>query len=58
MESTNKLSRKASGFLPGRRSDSSLHLGLLSGLLSKAHPEKVKDEDTIILMGSLPTTSL
>ncbi|KAJ6387002.1 hypothetical protein OIU78_016853 [Salix suchowensis] len=58
MESTNKLSCKASGFLLGRRSDSSLHLGLLSGLLSKAHPEKVKDEDTIILMGSLPTTSL
>uniref|UniRef100_A0A6N2LB75 FHA domain-containing protein n=1 Tax=Salix viminalis TaxID=40686 RepID=A0A6N2LB75_SALVM len=41
MESTDKLSRKASGFLLGRRSDSSLHLGLLSGLLSKAHPEKV-----------------
>jgi run domain Beclin-1 interacting cysteine-rich containing protein len=52
------LSRKASGFVLGRRSGSSLHLGLLSGLFSKAHPEKMKDEDTIILMGSLPTTSL
>jgi run domain Beclin-1 interacting cysteine-rich containing protein len=58
MESTNMLSRKASGFVLGRRSGSSLHLGLLSGLFPKAHPEKMKDEDTIILMGSLPTTSL
>ncbi|KAJ6358863.1 hypothetical protein OIU76_000568 [Salix suchowensis] len=51
MESTNKLSRKASGFLLGRRSDSSLHLGLLSGLLSKAHPEKSEGRRCYYLNG-------
>ncbi|CAK7328876.1 unnamed protein product [Dovyalis caffra] len=53
MESTNKLSRKASGLTLGGRSGSTLHLGLLSGLFSKANPKNMKgykDDDTIILM--------
>ncbi|KAK1564917.1 hypothetical protein Q3G72_014662 [Acer saccharum] len=46
--------------LLGSRSGSGLSIGLLSGLFSKAKPEKAehKDNDTVILMGSLPSTSL
>ena len=61
MESTSSLSRKASDLTLGRRSGSTLGLGLLSGLFSKANPEKVKDyndNDAIILMGSLPSNFL
>ena len=61
MESTSSLSRKASGLILGRRSGSAMGLGLFSGLLSKANPEKVKDHrdnDAIILMGSLPSNFL
>ncbi|KAK3224728.1 hypothetical protein Dsin_004590 [Dipteronia sinensis] len=45
--------------LLGNRSGSGLSIGLLSGLFSKAKPEKAahKDNDTVILMGSLPSTS-
>ncbi|WCJ36088.1 Phox (PX) domain-containing protein [Euphorbia peplus] len=55
----NKLSRKASDIFG--RSGSGLSVGLLSGLFSRANPEKVKDHkdnDTVILMGSLPSTYL
>ncbi|XP_065875470.1 uncharacterized protein [Euphorbia lathyris] len=55
----NKLSRKASDFFG--RSGSGLSVGLLSGLFSRANPDKVKDQkdnDTVILMGSLPSTYL
>ncbi|KAG5230169.1 PX domain-containing protein/DUF4206 domain-containing protein [Salix suchowensis] len=61
VESTSSLSREASGLTLGRRSGSTLGLGLLSGLFSKANPEKVKDykdNDAIILMGSLPSNFL
>ncbi|KDP31083.1 hypothetical protein JCGZ_11459 [Jatropha curcas] len=60
MEATNKLIRKASGLL-GRRSSSGLSMGFLSGLFPRAKPEtmnELKDHDTVILMGSLPSTSL
>ncbi|XP_021650647.2 uncharacterized protein LOC110642801 isoform X2 [Hevea brasiliensis] len=60
MGATNKLSRKASDLL-GRKSGSVLPMGLLSGLFSRAKPEMMKDyqdSDTVILMGSLPSTSL
>uniref|UniRef100_A0A2N9HVE2 PX domain-containing protein n=1 Tax=Fagus sylvatica TaxID=28930 RepID=A0A2N9HVE2_FAGSY len=45
----------------GRRSSSGLSAGLLSGLFAKAKPEKMKelkDGDNVILMGSMPSTSL
>ncbi|KAF3954554.1 hypothetical protein CMV_020119 [Castanea mollissima] len=44
----------------GRRSGSGLSVGLLSGLFTRAKPEKTepKDGDNVILMGSLPSTSL
>uniref|UniRef100_A0A2P2NYS1 PX domain-containing protein n=1 Tax=Rhizophora mucronata TaxID=61149 RepID=A0A2P2NYS1_RHIMU len=63
MEATNKLSRKASDYLLGKRSSPSvLTGGLLSGLFSsRAKSEKNADNgesDTVILMGSLPSTSL
>lgn len=50
---------RALGLL-GRRSNSGLSLGLFSGLFAKAKPEKMehKDSDNVILMGSLPSTSL
>lgn len=60
MAATNKLSRMASDLL-GRKSSSVLPLGLLSGLFSRAKPDAMKahqDSDTVILMGSLPSTSL
>ncbi|KAK3195475.1 hypothetical protein Dsin_026785 [Dipteronia sinensis] len=46
--------------LLGNRSGSGLSIGLFYGLFSKAKPEKAehKDNDTVILMGSLPSTSL
>lgn len=44
----------------GRISGSGLSVGLLSGLFTRAKPEKTepKDGDNVILMGSLPSTSL
>ncbi|KAL7191939.1 hypothetical protein ACSBR2_023921 [Camellia fascicularis] len=45
----------------GRKSDSTSTVGFFSRLFSKASPEKswgAKDSDTVILMGSLPSTSL
>ncbi|XP_015579695.1 uncharacterized protein LOC8288989 [Ricinus communis] len=56
---SNRLSRKASDFL-GRSSSSGLSMGLISGLFSRVKPEKEKDhrDDTVILMGSLPSTSI
>lgn len=47
--------------LLGKRSDSGLSVGLFSGLFARATPEKTrehKDSDNVILMGSLPSTSL
>lgn len=47
--------------LLGKRSDSGLSVGLFSGLFARAKPEKTrehKDGDNVILMGSLPSTSL
>ncbi|XAR72616.1 hypothetical protein NMG60_11019322 [Bertholletia excelsa] len=47
--------------LPGRKLDSTSTMGLLSGLFTKARQDKSwwhKDSDTVILMGSLPSTSL
>ncbi|KAB1216623.1 Pleckstrin homology domain-containing family M member 3 [Morella rubra] len=47
--------------LLGRRSDSGLSVGLFSGLFAKANLVKTrehKDSDNVILMGSLPSTSL
>ncbi|XP_044477236.1 uncharacterized protein LOC123204570 [Mangifera indica] len=42
----------------GKRATSGLSVGLLSGLFSRAKPEKKdhKDSDNVILMGSLPST--
>lgn len=50
---------RALGLL-GRRTNSGLSVGLFSGLFAKAKPEKMehKDGDNVILMGSLPSTSL
>ncbi|KAL5816254.1 hypothetical protein ACOSQ3_024632 [Xanthoceras sorbifolium] len=64
--SSKRVSHSASGetnrslTLLGNKSGSGLSIGLLSGLFSKAKPEKAehKDRDTVILMGSLPSTSL
>lgn len=44
----------------GKRTGSGLSVGLLSGLFSRAKPEKNehKDSDNVILMGSLPSTTL
>ncbi|KAK9278923.1 hypothetical protein L1049_028504 [Liquidambar formosana] len=47
--------------LLGRKLSSGLPVGFFSGLFSKARQEKIgghKDGDTVILMGSLPSTSL
>ncbi|XP_059442498.1 uncharacterized protein LOC132174826 isoform X1 [Corylus avellana] len=47
--------------LLGKRSDSGLSVGLFTGLFARAKPEKTrehKDSDNVILMGSLPSTSL
>ncbi|KAJ8771805.1 hypothetical protein K2173_026982 [Erythroxylum novogranatense] len=59
MEPTNVLRRKASDYLLGERSSSGLTGRFLSGLFSRAKPEKTtdyKDSDNVILMGSLPST--
>ena len=46
--------------LLGKRSSSGLHVGFLSGLFSKTEPEGMehKDNENIILMGSLPSNYL
>lgn len=47
--------------LIGKGLSSGLNVGFLSGLFTKAKPEKLgehKDNDNVILMGSLPSTSL
>lgn len=47
--------------LLGRKLSSGLGGGFLTGLFSRARPEKAldrKDSDNVILMGSLPSTSL
>ncbi|XP_050223940.1 uncharacterized protein LOC126673736 isoform X2 [Mercurialis annua] len=57
---TKTLSRKASELL-GRSSSSVLSMGLISGLFSRVKSDKIndnKDGDTVILMGSMPNTTL
>ncbi|KAJ4840204.1 hypothetical protein Tsubulata_002955 [Turnera subulata] len=59
--SSDKLNRSASSGILVRRSTSGLSASLLTGLFSKSNPENVDDHkgrDTVILMGSLPSTSL
>lgn len=67
MPLTRRVSRWASGEssgafdLLGKGLSSGLNVRLLSGLFTKAKPENLgahKDSDNVILMGSLPSTSL
>ncbi|XP_058227374.1 uncharacterized protein LOC131335853 [Rhododendron vialii] len=61
--SSHRIGNESSSTLDmfGRKSDSKSTVGFLSGLFTKAKQEKLwgpKDSDTVILMGSLPSTSV
>lgn len=61
--SSHMIGNKSSSTLDlfGRKSDSNASRGFLSGLFTKAKQEKLwgpKDSDTVISMGSLPSTTL
>lgn len=66
MNSSKRVIHSAGGEANGaltslaKRGGSGLSMGLLSGLFSKAKPEKTehKDSSNVILMGSLPSTTL